>query len=181
MKKQNRRVMIKTAVVYLFFALIMSCGYAFAPQGEYIDKRINNVYVQSFDNKTSEAELENYVRTAFIDQFILSGRFKVVQSEELADAIVKGVVLNIHTSAISYRTNNTNNMAAEERATMALAIDFREKDSGKTIWSSTKVSGQVDYKTEDNINILPTLRKDAYIKLSKDVAEKTFNMMMSGF
>ena len=82
MKKQTLRFLIKTGGICLFSALILSCGYAFAPQGEYIDIRIKTVYVQSFENKTSQAELENYVRTAFIDQFILSGRFKIVQSVE---------------------------------------------------------------------------------------------------
>ena len=178
MRKQNRRLLIKTGVICLFFALILSCGYGFAPQGEYIDKRITTVYVQSLENKTSEAELENYVRTAFIDQFILSGRFKIVQNVESADAIIKGSVLNISTSPLSYRANT---LVAEERATMTLEINFREKESGKTIWSSKNVTGQVDYKMENNINMYPTTRKNAFIKLSNDTAEKAFNMMMSGF
>jgi len=177
MRKQNRRF-IKACGICLFFTLILSCGYAFAPQGDYIDKLIKTVYVQSFENKTSQAELENYVRTAFIDQFILSGRFKIVQNVESADAIIKGSVLNINTAPLSYRANT---LVAEERATMILEISFREKESGKTIWSSKNVTGQVDYKMEDNINTFPATRKNAYVKLSNDTAEKAFNLMMSGF
>jgi hypothetical protein len=178
MRKQTRRFLIKTGVICLFFMLIISCGYTFAPQGEYIDKRITTVYVQAFVNKTSQAELENYVRTAFIDQFILSNRFKIVQNVESADAIIQGSVLNINTSPLSYRLNT---LVAEERATMVLEINFREKESGKTIWSSKNLTGQVDYKMVDNINMFPATRKDAFIKLSNDTAEKAFNMMMSGF
>jgi len=178
MKNKNQQFLIKTGVICLFFALLLSCGYTFAPQGEYIDKRITTVYVQSFENKTSQAELENYVRTAFIDQFILSGRFKIVQNVESADAIIKGSVLNINTSPLSYRANT---LVAEERATMILDINFREKESGKTIWSSKNLTGQVDYKMVDNINMFPATRKNAFIKLSNDTAEKAFNMMMSGF
>jgi hypothetical protein len=178
MRKQNWRFLIQTGGICFCFALILGCGYGFVPQGEYIDKRITTVYVQSFDNKTSQAELENYVRTAFIDQFILSGRFKIVQSVESADAIVKGSVLNINTAPLSYRANT---LVAEERATMILEINFREKESGKTIWSSKNVAGQVDYKMEDNINMFPATRKNAFIKLTNDTAEKAFNMMMSGF
>ena len=177
MRKQNRRFIITCGICF-FFALILSCGYAFAPQGDYIDKRIKTVYVKSFENKTSQAELENYVRTAFIDQVILSGRFKVVQDVESADAIIKGSVLNINTAPLSYRANT---LVAEERATMVLEISFREKESGKTIWSSQSVAGQVDYQMEDNINTFPTTRRNAYTKLSNDAAEKAFNMMMSGF
>ena len=177
MRNQNRRFII-TCGICLFFALILGCGYAFAPQGDYIDKRIKTVYVQSFEIKTSQAELENYVRTAFIDQFILSDRFNIVQSIEMADAIVKGSVLNVNTAPLSYRANT---LVAEERATMILEISFKEKESGKTIWITQSATGQVDYKMEDDINSFPATRKNAYIKLSNDTAEKAFNMMMSGF
>ena len=178
MKKNSRRLLIKTGGICLIFVLILSCGYTFAPQGEYIDKRITTVYVQSFANKTSQAELENYVRTAFIDQFILSVRFKIVQNVESADAIVTGSVINLKTTPLSYRANT---LVAEERASMILEINFREKESGKTIWSTKKLTGQVDYKMVDNINMFPATRKNAYIKLSNDTAEKAFNMMMAGF
>ena len=178
MRKHNRRLLIKTGVICLFFALILSCGYGFAPKGDYIDKRIQNIYVEAFDNKTSQASIENYVRTAFIDQILQNSRFKTVSSVEAADAIIKGSVLNISTSPLSYRANT---LVAEERATMTLEINFREKESGKTIWSSNNVTGTVDYKMENNIDIYPATRKNAFIKLSNDTAEKTFNMMMSGF
>ena len=178
MKKLNRPVLIRIAIVYFSFAVLFGCGYTFAPKGEYIDKRITTVYVQSFENKTSQAELENYVRTAFIDQFILSGRFRIAQNAESADAIIKGSILNINTSPLSYRANT---LVAEERATIILEVDFREKESGKTIWSSKNVTGQVDYKMEDNINMYPATRKNAFIKLANDMAEKAFNLMMSGF
>ena len=142
MKKLNRSVLIRIAIVCFSFAVLFGCGYTFAPQGEYIDKHITTVYVQSFDNKTAQAELENYIRTAFIDQFILSSRFKIVENVESADAIIKGSILNINTSPLSYRSNT---LVAEERATMILELTFRENESGKIIWSSKNITGQVDY------------------------------------
>jgi hypothetical protein len=178
MRKQNRRLFIESGVICLFFAMILSCGYGLAPKGDYIDKRIQNIYVESFDNKTSQASVENYVRTAFIDQILLNSRFKTVASVEAADAIIKGSVININTSPLSY---NANTLVAEERTTVIVEINFREKESGKTIWSSKNVTGTVDYKMENNINLFPAARKNALIKLSNDMAEKAFNMMMAGF
>jgi hypothetical protein len=64
---------------------------------------------------------------------------------------------------------------------MALELTFQEKESGKIIWSSKGITGTVDYTLEDNINLLPVTRKNALIKLANDTAEKTFNLMMSGF
>jgi hypothetical protein len=178
MRTKNQRLFIKTGVTCLFSALILSCGYGFAPKGDHIDKRIQNIYVEAFDNKTSQAGIENYVRTAFINQILQNSRFKTVASVEAADAIIKGNVLNVNTSPLSYRANT---LVAEERTTMVLEINFWEKESGQTIWSSKNLTGQVDYKMTNNINMYPATRKNAFIKLSNDTAEKAFNMMMSGF
>ena len=177
MKKQHRRL-LKTGIICLFFALLFGCGYSFAPKGENIDNRIQKVYVESFDNKTAQAGIENYVRTAFINQFIQNSRFKVVESAESADAIVKGKILNLNTSPLAY---DSNSLVAEERATIILELTFLENESGKIIWSSKNITGTVDYTLSTDINLLPAIRKDAFIKLSNDAAEKAFNLMMSGF
>jgi hypothetical protein len=179
MNKKIRLSWIRAVLICCFFyAIIVACGYGFAPQGDYIDKRIQKIYVGQFDNKTGQAEVENYVRSAFIDQFIQTRRFKIVESVELADATIKGSILNLTMSPLSYRSNT---IAAEERATMTMELTFREKESGKDIWKSQGIVGTVDYTIDNNINLLPATRKTAFIKLATDTAEKTFNQMMSGF
>ena len=177
MRKQNRRL-FKIGIICLFFALLFGCGYSFAPRGENIDNRIQKVYVESFDNKTAQAGIENYLRTAFINQFIQNSRLKIVGSAEAADAIVKGKILNLNTSPLSYGSNS---LVAEERATIILELTFQENESGKIIWSSKNITGTVEYTLSGDINLLPAIKKDAFIKLADDTAEKAFNLMMSGF
>jgi hypothetical protein len=178
MKKNSRQLFIKITITGVFFGLIVACGYSFAPVGDYIDKRIQKIYVEPFENKTAQAEVENYVRSAFIDQFIQTSRFKIVEKAELADATVKGSIVNLNTAPLSYRSTA---LAAEERATITLELTFRERESGKTIWSSKSISGNGDYTVGSDINQLPATRRTAFIKLANDTAEKTFNQMMSGF
>ena len=89
---------------------------------------------------------------------------------EAADAIIKGSVVNINTSPLSYRANT---LVAEERAIVMVDINFREKESGKTIWSAKKFTGQIDYQMQDNINLFPAARKQALIKLSDNHGGKS--------
>ena len=180
MKKLNRSVLIGIVIIIICCscALLFGCGYSFAPRGENIDNRIQKVYVESFDNKTAQAGIENYVRTAFINQFIQNSRLKIVESAESADAIVKGKILNLNTSPLSYGSNS---LVTEERATIILELTFQENESGKIIWSSKNITGTVDYTLSTDINSIPAIRKNAFIKLSNDMAEKAFNLMMSGF
>lgn len=178
MKKQNRRQILKILTICLSFFFLFGCGYSFAPQGKYIENRIQRVYVKSFDNKTAQAETENYVRAAFINQFLQNSRFKIVNNEASADAIVKGTVLSLNKSPLSYLKNN---LTAQERATIILEVTFQENESGKIIWSSKNVTDSVDYAISEDINLLSATRKQALIQLANNVAEKAFNLMMSGF
>lgn len=178
MKKQNSFSRIKFGLLFAFVLAVFGCGYAFAPQGENIDRRIKNVYVEPFGNKTAYAEAENFIRTAFIDEIIQNSRFKAVPNIEQADAIVSGNVLNISTGVLSYRKSI---LAAEERMTATIEASFREKDSGKILWSSRNVTGTADYVLQDDINLQPANKKQALTKLAKDTAEKAFNMMMANF
>ena len=177
MKKQNLFPKIRYGFLIALVLVVTGCGYAFAPHGDYIDSRIKNIYVEPFGNKTAQAEVENFMRTAFIDQILQNSRFKAVPNSELADAIISGNILSLNTVTLSYRKNI---LAAEERMTVLLETSFREKQNGKVIWASRQVIGTVDYKLSDASNPLP-FRKQALDKLSKDTAENAFNMMMSNF
>lgn len=169
---------IKIAIICLSCALLFGCGYSFAPRGESIDKRIQKIYVAPFVNRTSQGEIENYYRTAFINQFIQNSRFKIVSDAETADAVVRGKVVNFNTSPLSYLANN---LAAEERATVVVDVTFEDSANGKIIWGSKNMTDSIDYALDEDINMLSSARKQALMKLAGDMAEKAFNLMMSGF
>lgn len=169
---------IKIMLICFSCALLFACGYSFTPRGESIDNRIQKVYVESFENRTAQAGIENYVRTAFINQFIQNSRFKIAQSAEGADAIVRAKIINLHTSPLSHLKSD---LAAEEQATIIMEVIFEDSANGKVIWSSKNITDSVDYALTSDINMLPTARKQALIRLANDMAEKAFNLMMSGF
>ncbi|MBP7342941.1 MAG: LptE family protein [Smithellaceae bacterium] len=178
MKRHGAIFLRNLLLLAALLSVVLGCGYAFAPQGDYIDRSIRTIYVEPFGNKTAQAEAENLVRTAFIDQVIQNTRFRVVPELEQADAVVSGNILAINTLAISYRKSI---LAAEERMMITLETSLREKAGGKILWASRGVTGYVDYELQDDINLLPATRKRALTKLSRDTAEKALNLMMSNF
>lgn len=167
-------------VVFLLLAALFvfwGCGYHFSPGGESIDQGIKTVYIEPIANKTSEANAENILRSAFIDWFIKGNRFKVVDQRDRADAIWRGTIQTITTSAISYKTSN---LASEERMRVILDLKFVERESQKVIWADTAFSGYQDYPIADAMNT-ESARKMALSKLSAYTAERAYRMMMSGF
>ncbi len=169
----------KLAAVLVCFLLLAGCGYRFAPGGENIDKSIQKAYVDVFANRTSEPGIENDFRSAFIEQFIKGGRFKLVDRVDLADAVLKGGIESLSTSHLSYQSTI---VAAEERMDAVLNISFEERQTKKIIWVNTNFSGRRDYAVDTaNLSVTQTSRKNAIAKLAGDMAERVYLLMMSGF
>ena len=170
-----RGITVVTFLLSVF--LIAGCGYRFSPGGEYIDKKIKTVFVDTFSNKTSEANIENTVRNSFIDQFIIGGRFTLADRRENADAIFKGSVNSILTSPLSYQSTG---LAAGERLSVGMELVFEEQETHKLIWTDKNFTAIQDYTFTD-LNTRNTNRTNALTKLSNDGAEKAYRLMMSGF
>ncbi|MFA5182948.1 MAG: LptE family protein [Syntrophales bacterium] len=165
-------------IILLIMLLIASgCGYHFSPGGEYIDPEVRKVFIEPFANRTSQANLEDTIRLAITDWFVRGQRFKIVDSEDQADALFRGAVKSLTTVPLSYRTTN---LAAEERMTLTLDLTFEDRRTKKVIWKNGDFSGTQDYPVA-NINDTETARKNALTKLSRDTAERAYRMMMSGF
>ena len=168
---------ITGVAILLSVFLVAGCGYRFSPGGEYIDKKIRTVFIDNFTNKTSEANVENTVRSSFIDEFIKGGRFVLVDERGKGDAIFKGSVNSIVTSPISYQKTG---LASAERLSVRMELIFEEQDTHKLIWNNKNFAAIQDYSFTD-LNSRNTNRSNALIKLSNDAAEKAYRLMMSGF
>jgi hypothetical protein len=157
--------------------LIWGCGYRVNPGGEHIDKSIQTVFVENITNKTSEAHVENMLRSALINEFIKGRRFKLADGRESADALCRGSIETFATSHLAYSKDN---LVSEERITLTVNLILEERASGKILWTDKDFSAKQDYQWTD-INTKGTNRKFALIKLSNDLAEKAYRFMMSDF
>jgi hypothetical protein len=171
----SKSMMVLLGVLLLF----AGCGYRFMPGGENVDKSIQKVYVDVFENKTSEPGIENDFRNAFINQFIKGGRFTMADRQDEADAVFKGSIDNLFTSHLSYQSNT---VAAEERMDAALNVSFSERATKKIVWANRSFTARQDYRVDtSNLSTTQASRKTAITKLTQDMAERVYILMMSGF
>ncbi|MDO9558820.1 MAG: LPS assembly lipoprotein LptE [Syntrophales bacterium] len=169
---------LKRVVILCCFLLVAACGYSFIPDGDAIDKSIQKIFVDVFVNKTSEANIENSFRTAFIDRVNQGRRFKLAGSPEEADAILKGSIEGLSAAPLSYQATN---LAAEDRITVVLSLTLEAQNPKKVIWMSSSFSGTQDYLMGNNLSVAQANRKNALITLSNNTAERAYRLMMSGF
>ena len=169
---------VKASVLLALTALLLTgCGYHFVGEKEWVAPGLRTVFVEVFNNRTSEAYAENIFRSAFIGRFVREGRFKLARNRGEADVICRGTVRSIQTSPLSYKANN---LSAEDRITVMLDISFEERESGRTIWADGAFIGTGDYPVTA-IGVTETSRKNALTTLANDTAERAYHLMMSIF
>ena len=171
--------MIKTSAgrwlaVVILALLLGGCGYHFSEVSGSRDG-IRKIYVGIFLNRTDVAYLENIFRNAMIDQFVRSNIFQVVGEEADADAVVSGRILRISTRYTAYEETD---LGMEERIYLSVQIVFEDRETGRTLWEDRNFSGAEDYLVRDAVR---TGKREALIKLSQDMAERAYRLMIADF
>ena len=173
----NKKVFI-ALILILLIGPLLSCGYRFSPGGENIDPAIQRIYIDNLGNRTSEANIESIFRNSLIDQFRHSSRFKLAESRDQADAILRGSIVSLTTSHLSYTSTN---VAREDRVTAILEATF-EARSKEIIWQNNGFSWYADYLLDPaNPGLTDANRRVAIQKLANETGDRIYRAIMSGF
>ena len=182
MKSKRIRQARQGVGALLLVSLILitaGCGYRFSAGGDWIDSGIRTIFVDNIANSTAEPFVEIYLRNGFEDQFRKSPRFRLADSRETADAILKGTITALSTSYVAY---DRYDKATESRAVMVVSLTFEERRTNKKLWSLSNFTGNESYRVDQsNPNTTSVNKQAALTKLSNDMSEKAYRNLMSGF
>ncbi len=165
------------AVLFALF-LLAGCGYRFLPSGQNIDAQIKTVFIENFANKTSEANVEDQLRTYFSELFTRTERFRLAQDKARAHAILTGAIESIGTTHLALGQSS---QALEERITMTLNLTLMRQAGKQVLWSARNIAGTAEYLIDQNLERTNNNRKEALSRLSKDLSERAYILMTSGF
>jgi len=165
-------------ILLLLPLLSLGCGYHFSAGGEHIDQSIQTVFVENFSNRTGEANLENYVRNAFINEFRKGSRFDLANSKETADAFLTG---SVNRSTVSHLSYSKTDVAREDRVNVTIEVALKETKNNEIIWINRNFTGEEAFIVDTDPSRTETNRKKALKKLAIDMAEKAYRSIMSGF
>jgi hypothetical protein len=166
-------------LLMLISLVLTNCGYRFSPGGDWIDSRLQTVFVDNIANTTSEPFIEIYLRNAFEDQFRKSSRFRLANRKDTADLILQGTITALTVPPVAF---DKFDKAQEGRAVMTVDLLFDERENKKKIWSVSNFSGNETFRIDQaNPNATSVSKTAALQKLSNDMAEKAFRNLMSGF
>jgi hypothetical protein len=173
---------------FLFFVLLsglVGAGCGYSTRAHVTPLEYKTIYVAPFDNKidvTSETNegsrfkttfpmMENTVKNAVVDRFILDGELKVVK-EEAADIILKGSVVNYRRDSLREASDDT---PEEYRVTIFMDLALTNPKTGKLIWEKKSFAGEANYYTTGQYT---KTESQAVQDASRDLARRIIELIV---
>ncbi len=168
--------MRKIFVVIVAF-IVSSCAYSFIGQGGKIKGDIKSIYIENVVNKTSEPNLQVYLKRDLITVFDLDSRVSVAKSKDLADGFLKVSIVKYDVDPISYAESG---LAIRYRCAISAIVDL-ENSKGEKVINSLTVSDFKDYSASDSVSATEEARSKISKEVLKNLSEKIRDALFVGF
>ena len=133
---------LKGLSLVLLVVMLSGCGYKMVGKETHLPPGVSSVAIPTFKSRTLEPGIEIPFTQAFLNEFILDRRIKVVDRDE-ADAVLEGVIKSYEYYSIAY---DRSGLALEYRATAVVDLTLRRR-SGEVIWKENDLSETRTYRT----------------------------------
>ena len=139
--------MSRTSILILIIAwLISGCGYHPPGHGNSLPADIETLYIEMFQNLTTEPYLENRLTDQVISQFSRSRLVEVVEDPKMADAVLSGQVTGYSSIALSY---NQFDRITEYRSTTYVSSTLRRRADQTVLWQGVLKSSEEYFASID--------------------------------
>lgn len=169
------------SVFCLLVSGILGCGYT---THSLISTRYKTIYIPPFENKSDitgetyandkykiyKPYIDTDITRAVINKFLIDGNLKPV-TQETADVILKGAVIEFRRDPLRYDDNNE---VQEYRINLIVNISLRSPKDDKTVWDEPSFTGTSTYFTTGaQAKPETTAINDAVNDLARRIVERT--------
>ena len=164
--------------LFVFFCVILvwGCGYQMVGKETHLPPGVTSISIPTFINKTLEPGIEIPFTQAFLKEFILDRRVKVVHREE-ADSILEGTIKSFNFQSVSY---DRSGLVLEYQTTVVADVTLKKRD-GEILWRNENLAETSWYRTSSNV-LTNEANKDAALReVGQLMAERTRNRFFYNF
>jgi len=137
---------MKKRYIYVLLVLLLSiggCGYGLGLGGFYLP-HIKTIYVETFDNRTYEANIEITISDDIRILFNENGTLKVVNSKEEADCLLQGEIVEYIRQPARYSSEDTK-IITEYKLVLVTNLKLTDLVKKRTLWTERNFFGYCYY------------------------------------
>ncbi|MDX1385787.1 MAG: LPS assembly lipoprotein LptE [Thermoanaerobaculia bacterium] len=163
----------------LLLLATFGCGYALVGKTTNLPEDVRNVFVQTLENRTTRAQVDQILTRAIADEFVTRQRFNVVPDRGGADAVLSGAVTNFRVRPVTFGGDGR---ATEYEILISASMDFRRTDDDDVVlWSNPSYLFREIYELDVNTANFIDTEDQAIIEVAAKFAETMVIDLLEGF
>ena len=152
------------------------CGYRFQSAGT-IPAGLEPIFIDVFQNRSTEAGLETTVTNAVVVEFTQRNRAALATSADGASVVMKGVIRSVQVQTISSRGRD---VAGERRVTLTLDVQLVQPD-GKVAWAVKNLTDHESFRVTGDTFANADLQRAAAAIVAARLAERIYSRLIDEF
>lgn len=171
-----------TALLFSAFCFLVSawgCGYHVAGRGASLPKEVRTIAVVAFENKTTQHRIEQRLTEAVVREFLARTKYRVVPVEADADAILRGEVTSVESSAVLFDANT--GRAITMLVTVRMSVRLAERPSGNALYENKAFLFREEYEISTDVTSFFEEQDPALDRLARDFAATLVSAILENF
>lgn len=167
------------ALLLLLTGATVSCGYHVSGHADLLPKHIKSIAIPAFGNLTTRYRLAQRLPGALTREFILRTRYQVVADPNLADAVLRGVVV----SYASYPTvfDPATGRASSIQLSVVMQVTLTERATGAILFSRPNLEVRERYEISVDPGAYLEESDAALDRASRQVARAVVSAILENF
>ena len=159
-----------------FLLLVVGCGYQMVGKETHVPPGLNSIAIPTFVNQTLEPGIEVQLTQAFLREFILDRRVKVVARNE-ADSVLEGVIKTFYIHSVSY---NRSGLVLEYQATLIVDVTLKKR-TGEVLWVQKDLNETNWYRAPASVLVTEDNKTAAIQEAGRFLAQRIRNRFFYNF
>ncbi len=158
---------------------LSSCGYQMSGRANVLPDEIQSIAIPPFTNATTEYKIEQYLRSAVVNEFIARTRYRIVTDDENADATLNATVLLFRDSPATY--DPVTNRASTVQTETHLHVVLRDRKTGQVVYENPRMILTESYEVSIDPQAYFAEREAAIQRAGRSAAREMVSAILSGF
>ncbi|MCU1342186.1 MAG: hypothetical protein JWN92_1609, partial [Candidatus Acidoferrum typicum] len=191
-RKDNRKFLLLRLCVTVAI-LLTSCGYHVGGTASRLAPGLKVIDVSAFVNRTNQYRIEQRMTQAVVREFLERTRYRVVSTEESADAVLHGEITTMESSPVVFDTTPTQNPPTSSTSTTTIArattmlvsvhmkVTLEERETKKILYKNDNYLFREIYEISTDPTKFFDEQSPALERMAKDFAARLVSDVVENF
>jgi len=154
------------------------CGYHVAGRAAHLPAKWKTVAVLAFSNHTTHYRIEQKLTQAVVREFLARTSYRVVPTEENADAVLSGEVLSIETSPVLFDAST--GQVTTMLVTVHTKVELVDRDTQSAVYRNDDMVFREEYQISGDVQSFFGEQDPALERMSRDFASQVVAGILGG-